>query len=244
MQRFALCLTLALVFGAGALCTGGFPSAFALNPKDIKKAQRTAKDVHKEGRYGDSLGLQKKPKPRKRGCLDNGCQGCQSGCGGCEQALKPMFEVTGGCAQIAPWVFLGIALFLLLLWLQQHIRRIQATKKVEPEVVESAPTVLGMEVPVDADPLAYAKLGQWEMAIATILLQCLKEVGWKSEGKGKSQTPREILRTLPSSDTRRNPLRQLLVLTERVRFGGEPATETLFTEAQTLGSQVKKGGVV
>ncbi|TNE49065.1 MAG: DUF4129 domain-containing protein [Deltaproteobacteria bacterium] len=216
------------------------PSAYAFSDADRKKAKKTAKQVHKDGGYGKTLGLEEPAKPeRNEGCMRrNGCMGC-SGCGGCDETLKPLFGVTQGCAQLTPWVFLGIALFLLLLWLRQYIRRLEATRKVEIETVESVPTVLGMEMPVDADPLDYAKLGDWEKAIAALLLRSLRNVGWKPEGKGKSQTPREILRTLSSSDPRRLPLQELLFLTERVRFGGEEATEILFGQAQGLSQTVE-----
>lgn len=236
LSVFRLCMVLCACF----LVVWTVPSAYALSDADKKKAKKTAKQVHKDGGYGKTLGLEEPVKPESReGCLRrNGCMGC-SGCGGCDETLKPLFGLTQGCAQLTPWVFLGIALFLLLLWLRQYIRRLEATRKVEIETVESVPTVLGMEMPVDANPLDYAKLGDWEKAIAALLLRSLRQVGWKPEGKGKSQTPREILRTLPSSDARRSPLQELLLLTERVRFGGEEATQTLFEQAQGLSQTVE-----
>jgi hypothetical protein len=129
---------------------------------------------------------------------------------------------------------------LLVIWLQRYIQRTNATQQVI-EQVESTPTLWGVELPVEQDPTLLAEHGNFAAGIGVLLWLALRSVGWKPEGIGKSQTPREVVRNLSPQDFRLPSLRQLLFLAEKVRFGGIEATQEMFVQAQQWYSFVERG---
>lgn len=225
MLRFILCC---LITTIGSLLAH---RGHALSKHDLQQARSVAQQVHQRGRYQNQVPLGQTPAHRSRhpdGCGQHGgCFGCQ----GCVQTFTPLFQISTGCAELAPWIFLVLAVVLLVAWLRRYLQRVDATRTL-PEPIESKPTLWGVELPTEHDPTGLAAQGHFADAIGVFLWRALRHVGWQPEGVGKSQTPREIVHQLSDQDHRVSPLQQLLLLAEKIRFGGVKANQEMFLQAQ------------
>jgi hypothetical protein len=121
-------------------------------------------------------------------------------------------------------------IWLLARWLDS--RSGQRTSEAEKRAGRSAErTVRGARAPSEpppaptAEPDTLAARGDLEAAIVALLHRALSHAGWRPEGRGRSRTAREVLRSLARTDPRREPLRRIVAEVEAVRFGGAQATE-------------------
>ena len=136
------------------------------------------------------------------------------------------------------WAVLGIVgaalVVFLLLWAILRRRKkappAEEVKEVSETVAEAAAETPATPVRVEQVDVidALAAEGRFEEAMALLLVRSLHHVGWRPEGQGRSVTAREVLYGLDAVDPRREPLSEVVVLGELVRFAGAGATRERF----------------
>jgi hypothetical protein len=212
--------------------------AQALSPSEREEAMRVAREVHKDGRYPKDLQTTSVKKPITQGDEQRECSGCAD-CKACDTAIYNTLHLSAGCAQVAPWLLLFVAIFLVAMWLWQYLPRHRAEAKL-PQQIESIPSVMGLQLPLNIDPNELFAKGEYMAAIVALLLRALQMLGWKPDGAGRSQTPREVIAEFARSDRRVGHLRLLLQIAERVRFGGELASAAVYQDAHRIYQQLKR----
>jgi hypothetical protein len=80
----------------------------------------------------------------------------------------------------------------------------------------------------DGDPEALAAAGEFERAIAALLVRALRALDWGKTQADYALTVREVWRRLPEDHGARPAFGAALAIAERVRFGGRTATRELF----------------
>lgn len=139
--------------------------------------------------------------------------------------------------EIVVWV-VAAALLVALVWLL--LRGRAAARREPPRAphdearllrrakAASQASVLPDPWLVDGDPDALAAQGDYERAMAAMLVRALRAAGWGHSQTENAVTAREVAARLPPSDARRVPLQQCITLAELVRFGGRPASESTY----------------
>jgi hypothetical protein len=88
---------------------------------------------------------------------------------------------------------------------------------------------------------AHARRGELDAAIRALLVAALVRVGWKPQGSGRGRTAREVLLRLSPNDSRREPLREIVMQAEAVRFAGQPPTEERFASMRRAFGLLERG---
>lgn len=189
--------------------------------KQDKRVLEQARRYHNKGRYPKDLPQGVAP-PRRR-------SGCDKG-----PSRRGPSLFGAGCVRVAPWIFLGIVLVLLLTVIVSVLRRAGdwISDKTEVQEAEAVAEVLGRKMQRHMRLEDFLSQSDWEGAICFVLLQAMRLTGWRPEGKGASQTAREVIHKVPSHQPQAKPLYRLLRLAESVRFGGVHADQALFEQAQ------------
>jgi hypothetical protein len=143
-----------------------------------------------------------------------------------EVELRPPTPVVFSLGAL-PAIVLVVAIALalaFLLWLVAR-RRSPAGAPDEPSIAAPQPIA---ERPVLEDFEAHARRGEFDAAIRALLVAALMRAGWTPLGSDAARTAREVVRRLPATDPRREPLSEIVLLAEAVRFAGQPASEERF----------------
>jgi hypothetical protein len=146
----------------------------------------------------------------------------------------------------APLAYLLLAIGLALVavfvgFLFVHFRLPAAKQRVSASSTGERDELDPMLVGPRGTPDELAAQGRWGEAIHALFLVTLDRVGGR-EGRLRSRTAREIVRSIDPSAVGREQLAALLDTTELVWFGGREATEEQYRAARALADAVPERG--
>lgn len=205
-------------------------TALALTKEQRKKIQQQAKRLHSKGNYPRALPSNTLDPPKKppvswlekllRKLLGKG--------------LVSSFKFgnsLGGFLKIAIIVLL-VLLVGLLLWALLRAFSVVGSTDIDAEVMDAEEGFMGFDFRDDMDANEVAGDGQFEVAICLLLWKALRQTGWRPEGRGASQTGRELVYRMSPMTRGHSSLMELLYVAERVRFSDLKADAELYAEAK------------
>lgn len=204
-----------------ALCCSGLPATSVADaPQERPLPTATAQAIHAEGDYPDSLSLAPEPEEPPDWLRD------------LADAIGAFFEAVGPFLKVLLYGLLVVAVLYLVARLVNHLAEPGETSEdAQPTTVVRSQRVDELPIPPD-DPDALAAQGQFDRAIYVLLLRALRQVGWGGAPGDASLTAREVAGGVAETDRRQSPLRQLVALSEPVRFGGVAAGAQTYGEAR------------
>lgn len=126
----------------------------------------------------------------------------------------------------ALWLFVGVGVFSLLLWLFRERARGAQLRASQEE--PGAQTPQQQETPSLSSPSQLAQQGRYQEAIHALLLLAMARLSRRASSLTPSLTSREVLRALHESAEISASMAVLVGAVERSYFGGVPATEEDF----------------
>lgn len=225
----------------GMVCVA-LPKEASASPQPGSRewVRQQAKRVHKSGGYPRELPQHRLPEPKEdwftrllRRIFDQ-----RTSADPLARGVRSTFSVVG---DVMLWVLYALIAVTLLLGLSVFVRFLResiADARDRTELPAQTVEFFGIELPLDKSPEAWIAEGRMDLALCTLLLHAMRQVGWKDDRRGKSQTAREVIARVEGYDPRKPPLLVLLRMVEKVRFGGFEATQEMFHEGQQALHQI------
>ena len=204
--------------------------AIALSPKKRGKIKALAERVHSQGKYPAALPSNTLAPPKKRtvSWLERWLQKLfRKGASKTMQLGESFGVVLKGMVLV-----LLVAVGLLLLWALVRLFSRGGPVTLDDGRRQAEGGFLGYAFHDDMDPGQEAGEGRFALAICLLLWKAFRRTGWRPEGRGASQTGRELLARVPEGASWLPPIRRLLALAESVRFGDRSADYSLFLKAE------------
>lgn len=138
------------------------------------------------------------------------------------------------------WVLLTVLGVAMLALIGFFVARLRLSSRADSEDDVDSPMSPPLDPLLQASGLRaedLAREGRYREAIHALFIDALESVG-ALRGVHRARTARELVMMLPGEHRGHAELARLLDLTELVWFGGRPATEQQYRDAQTLRAAV------
>ncbi|MEM8606753.1 MAG: DUF4129 domain-containing protein [Myxococcota bacterium] len=149
------------------------------------------------------------------------------------EAISAFFEAIAPVLEWIGYAVLAVLVLFLLHRLWKYLSDGESDFVDEPVTTAISARSSNDWLPSE-DPDALAQAGDFERAIAVLLLLALRKFGWGARPEDRSRTAREVLAEVPPSDSRRTGLRALVDDVEPLRFGGVIADAGAYHRARSL----------